>query len=328
MMYLKKKSSLQLRVEKVPPEEENSRLDRFLRRLVKGLTQSLIERMLRNGLIKVDGYRVKANHRLFVGQNVSFPSNLKPLLGENTITSPPILTNPSLQKRFDEMVLDEGRGWIALNKPSGLAVQGGSSVGMHLDGILQALSSKTNGRLRLVHRLDKDTSGVLLLAKTLPSARKLTAEFQSQSFEKTYLAIVEGVPSEKGRISLPLKKLKGRADEKVIVSKDGQNAITLFHRLDHNGSKLSFIALRPLTGRTHQLRVHMQHLKTPIFGDNKYGKKRMDSDGALRRRLHLHAWRLKLTDGKIITAPLSSHFDASVKKLGFALPAPSWCFED
>ena len=226
------------------------------------------------------------------------------------------------------MVLAEGRGWIAINKPSGLAVQGGTSISTHIDGMLKALTPRNAERLRLVHRIDKDTSGVLLLAKTLESARTMTEAFHRHKIEKTYLAIVIGMPAESGKICAPLKKLAGRSGEKIVVDNDGQDAITLYRRIDHAGRKLSLMALRPVSGRTHQLRVHMQYINTPICGDRKYGGDAVHPRAMVAPRLHLHAWQVKLADGKVITAPLSPHFAASMKQLGLALPPPGWRFQD
>jgi 23S rRNA pseudouridine955/2504/2580 synthase len=326
------------RIETVPPDEDNSRLDRFLRRLIPGLAQGSIERMLRNGLIRLDGAKAKANSRISVGQSVRLPPDLRPasetsnpetsISGKSGLPAPKIIADPDLRRRFDDMVLAEGRGWIAINKPSGLAVQGGTSISSHIDGMLQALASHTNGRLRLVHRIDKDTSGVLLLAKTLGSARALTEAFHCHKIEKTYLAIVMGMPAESGKIRAPLKKLAGKAGEKMVVNHDGQGATTLYRRIDHAGRKLSLMALRPVSGRTHQLRVHMQHINTPIYGDGKYGGDAAHPGGMVATRLHLHAWQVKLADGKVITAPLSSHFAASIEQLGLALPPAGWRFQD
>ncbi|MEK9798464.1 MAG: RluA family pseudouridine synthase, partial [Alphaproteobacteria bacterium] len=184
------KKPVEWRFETVPADEDNSRLDRFLRRLVPGLAQGSIERMLRNGLIRVDGAKAKANSRINAGQSVRLPPDLQPASTKPAPPSPHIIAHADVRQKFDDMVLAEGRGWLAINKPSGLAVQGGTSIALHIDGMLQALAAHTNGRLRLVHRLDKDTSGVLLLAKTLESARALTEAFQRHKIEKTYLAIV------------------------------------------------------------------------------------------------------------------------------------------
>ena len=326
------------RIETVPPDEDNSRLDRFLRRLVPGLAQGSIERMLRNGLIRLDGAKAKANSRISVGQSVRLPPDLRmapetsnpeiSISGKSGLSAPRIIADTDLRRRFDDMVLAEGRGWIAINKPSGLAVQGGTSISTHIDGMLQALAPYTNGRLRLVHRIDKDTSGVLLLAKTLESARALTEAFHRHKIEKTYLAIVMGMPAESGKIRAPLKKLAGKAGEKMVVDHDGQDATTLYRRIDHAGRKLSLMALRPVSGRTHQLRVHMQHINTPICGDGKYCGDAAHPGAMVARRLHLHAWQVKLADGKVITAPLSPHFAASMEQLGLAMPPPGWRFQD
>ena len=338
-----KKPVVPWRIETVPPDENNSRLDRFLRRLVPGLAQGSIERMLRNGLIRLDGAKAKANSRISVGQSVRLPPDLRPapetsnlgisipeisISGKSGMSAPKIIADTDLRRRFDDMVLAEGRGWIAINKPSGLAVQGGTSISTHIDGMLQALAPHTNGRLRLVHRIDKDTSGVLLLAKTLESARALTKAFHRHQIEKTYLAIVMGMPAESGKIRAPLKKLAGKAGEKMVVDHDGQDATTLYRRIDHAGRKLSLMALRPISGRTHQLRVHMQHINTPICGDGKYGGDAAHPGAMVARRLHLHAWQVKLADGKVITAPLSPHFAASMEQLGLALPPLGWRFQD
>ena len=226
------------------------------------------------------------------------------------------------------MFLAEGKGWLALNKPSGLAVQGGTGTHHHIDGMMRAMSDDAGSRLRLVHRIDKDTSGVLLLAKTIEAARSLTEAFQKHRLEKTYLALVMGLPPESGSIRDPILKLSGKAGEKMQVHEDGQSAQTLYRRLDHAGRKMALMALRPLTGRTHQLRVHMAHIGHPICGDGKYAGDDAHPGGLIARRLHLHAWQLKLTDGKVITALPSPHLKASLADLGMDLPAAGWRFQD
>ena len=277
--------------------------------------------MLRNGLIRLDGAKAKAATRLAAGQTLRLPSVIAKSLTASKPAAPRIVASSTLRQQFDDMFLAEGRGWLAINKPSGLAVQGGTSIATHVDGMLQALASRSDSRLRLVHRIDKDTSGVVLLAKTLESARALTEAFRQHYIQKTYLAIVMGLPSEHGKIRAPLKKLPGKLAEKMVVDDDGQDATTLFRRIDHAGRKLSLMALRPLSGRTHQLRVHMAHIGHPICGDGKYSGDNAHPGGLIARRLHLHAWQLKLTDGKVITAPPSSHLKASLADLGMDLPA-------
>ena len=314
--------------ENVPAHEEGTRLDRFLRRLAPGLGQGQIEKMLRNGLIRLDGAKVKAATRLLTGQVVRLPSVMSETRLASPISVPRIVARASMHHQLDDMFLAEGKGWLALNKPSGLAVQGGSGMHQHIDGMLKAISDDSVSRLRLVHRIDKDTSGVLLLAKTIEAARSLTKAFQKQWLEKTYLALVVGLPPETGSIRAPILKFGGKAGEKMRIHKDGQSAQTLYRRLDHAGRNVAFMALRPLTGRTHQLRVHMAYHGNPICGDGKYGGESAHLGGLIARRLHLHAWQLKLADGKTITAPISPHMKASLDDLGMAVPSVGWRFQN
>ena len=279
------------RFETVPDYEDGTRLDRFLRRLFPGLGQGQIERMLRNGLIRLDGAKVKAATRLASGQLLRLPRVIVENLAARKPAAPRIVANSSLHQQFGDMFLAEGKGWLALNKPSGLAVQGGTGTHHHIDGMMRAMSDDAGSRLRLVHRIDKDTSGVLLLAKTIEAARSLTEAFQKRRLTKTYLALVMGLPPQSGSILDPILKLGGKAVEKMQVHEDGQSAQTLYRRLDHAGRKMALMALRPLTGRTHQLRVHMVHIGHPICGDGKYGGGDAHPGGLIARRLHLHAWR-------------------------------------
>ena len=190
------------RFETVPEDEDGSRLDRFLRRLIPGLGQGQIEKMLRNGLIRIDGAKAKSAGRIAMGQTIRLPLSIDALASSKSAASvattktlaAPTIGNAPLQKTFDDMVIGEGKGWIALNKPSGLAVQGGTGTKQHVDGMLAALAARGGERMRLVHRIDKDTSGVLLLAKNLGSARSLTDAFQKHVTEKTYLALCMGLP--------------------------------------------------------------------------------------------------------------------------------------
>ena len=312
----------------VPAHEDGTRLDRFLRRSIPSLGQGQIERMVRNGLIRLDGAKVKAATRLKEGQAVRLPPSMPKTLRASSISGPRIIASASLRQQLDDMFLAEGKSWLALNKPCGLAVQGGTGTHQHIDGMLKAITDNNASRLRLVHRIDKDTSGILLLAKTIEAARSLTEAFQKQRLEKTYLALVIGMPPETGSIRLPIRKLSGKAGEKMQVHEDGQSAQTKYRRLDHAGRKMALMALRPITGRTHQLRVHMAHLGNPICGDGKYAGDNAHPGGLIPRRLHLHAWQLKLADGKAITAPISPHMKASLDNLGMAVPSASWRFYD
>ncbi len=314
------------RLEVVPAAEDGTRMDRFLKRLVPGLGQGQIERMLRNGLIRLDGGKVKAATRVAEGQGIRLPLTLEFM--PKIARSAPTISRPAAQQQVDEMILAEGKDWIALNKPSGLAVQGGTGMHQHLDALLQAIAVDPANRLRLVHRIDKDTSGVLLLAKSVDAARFLTKDFQQQRIKKTYLALISGPADKSGSVRAPLLKRDGQGGERVQVDDDGLSALTLYRRLDHVGQKMALMALRPLTGRTHQLRVHMAHIGVPICGDGKYGGKDAHPGGLVSRHLHLHAWQLILRDGCSIVAPLGGHMKTTLDGLGLTVPANNWRFED
>ena len=319
----------------VPHSEAGSRLDRFLRRAVPGLTQGPIEKMLRSGLIRVDGGRAKPAARLEAGQILRLPPHLRDSEPPRKIRQAPAAT-PQLRTGFAEMIVAEGDGWIAINKPSGLAVQGGSGTTRHIDGMLQALAGDAPDRMRLVHRIDRDTSGLLLLARDRVAARGLTTAFAGRDMEKTYLALVAGQPPASLRITDPLRKKARAGVESMVVDQDGQSAHTEMRLLEPAGHSVSLVALRPHTGRTHQLRVHMAHVGHPIVGDPKYRGTRRDgaagaggaasAGGVIGRRMHLHAWRLRLPEGRQIEAPLPAHFLSTLDALGLAVPASDWQF--
>ena len=212
---------------------------------------------------------------------------------------------------------------IALNKPAGLPVQGGSRVARHLDAMLDALRFDAAEAPRLVHRLDRDTSGVLLLARHAAAARELTALFRNRQLQKLYWALVVGVPKPaQGRIDAPLAKRQVGAGERVIATAEGgQRAITDYALIDTAGRRLSWLALMPRTGRTHQLRAHTASVfDHPVVGDGKYGGEAAFPAG-FEPRLHLHARALALPrpGGKalVLTAPLPPHMAAAWRFLGF-----------
>jgi 23S rRNA pseudouridine955/2504/2580 synthase len=212
-----------------------------------------------------------------------------------------------------------------LDKPPGLATQGGTKTSEHVDGLLDALQDEAPVRPKLVHRLDKDTSGALLIARTPRAAAFYSKAFSNRSARKTYWAIVVGVPSlDAGEIDLPLAKQPGTGGEKMHVSEEaGQASVTRYRVLDRAGNNAAFVELHPLTGRTHQLRVHMAAIGHPIVGDGKYGGKAAFLTGSISRKLHLHARRLRIDHpdgGKLdIAAEMPDHFAASVAGLGFDL---------
>jgi 23S rRNA pseudouridine955/2504/2580 synthase len=214
---------------------------------------------------------------------------------------------------------------IALDKPAGLAVQGGTGTTRHLDGMLDALAYDGE-RPRLVHRLDRDTSGVLLLARTLEAARRLGEAFRGKAARKYYWAVTVGVPEEpRGRIDAALAKLPGPSGERVEIDEDdGRPAATLYAVVDHAANKAAWVALWPLSGRTHQLRAHMNAIETPILGDRKYGGEAAQMAGeGIGPGLHLHARRILLPHpsgrGRIdVTAPLPPHMRETWRFFGFS----------
>ncbi|MFN5243605.1 MAG: RluA family pseudouridine synthase, partial [Novosphingobium sp.] len=225
--------------------------------------------------------------------------------------------------RAEAMVITQDRAAIVLNKPPGLATQGGTGTKEHVDGLLDAFA-ETGPRPRLVHRLDKDTSGVLLIARTPGSAAYFSKRFSGRTARKIYWAIITGVPDiADGLIELPLAKQPGTGGEKMMVDKsgEGQSARTRYRVLDRAGNRAAWVELQPLTGRTHQLRVHMAAIGHPIVGDGKYGGPEAFLSGSISRKMHLHARRLIIDhpDGDQIdvTAELPEHFANTMASLGF-----------
>jgi len=210
-----------------------------------------------------------------------------------------------------------------LNKPPGLATQGGTKTVEHVDGLLDGLQFEAESRPKLVHRLDKDTSGVLLLARTSRAAAFFAKSFSSRTARKVYWALVIGVPSiEDGTIDLPIAKQPGSGGEKMHVDeKEGSPARTRYRVIERAGNQTCWVELQPFTGRTHQLRVHMAAIGHPIVGDGKYGGKDAFLSGSISRKMHLHARRLRIDhpDGGRVdaTAELPSHFADSLAQLGF-----------
>ena len=305
----------------VAEDEAGIRLDRWLRRQFPALTQGVIERLCRTGQVRVDGRRVVAATRLAPGQAVRVP----PLPAAPAPPSP--AADPTAAAALAEMVLYRDDKLMVLDKPPGLPTQGGPGITRHLDAMLAALP----GRGRLVHRLDRETSGVLVVALTPGVAAKLAAAFRTRAVEKTYWAVVVGRPVPvAGRIDRPLVRLGPDAGAARVALAEGQadaaRAITDYRTLDHAGRRFAWLELRPLTGRTHQLRVHCAALGTPILGDPAYAEAAAHPAG-FAERLHLHARRLVLPhpDGGTLAveAALPAHMQATFRDLGFTAPAPT-----
>jgi 23S rRNA pseudouridine955/2504/2580 synthase len=308
----------------VTAEDGESRLDRWFRRHYPALGHGRLEKLLRTGQVRIDGKRAKSGDRVAPGQSIRVP----PLSD-----APPAPLAPRPRSQDDgalrDLVLHRDDHAIVINKPAGLAVQGGSNTTRHVDGLLDGLRFGLDERPRLVHRLDRDTSGVLLIARTPAAAAFFTRAFHDKETRKTYWAAVAGVPKlPRGRIDLSLAKggaHKGR--ERVHPDEEGKDAVTYYAVIDTAGDRASWLALRPLTGRTHQLRAHCAAIGTPILGDGKYGGAAAHALGAAAaHRLHLHARALEIPHPTgftlSVTAPLPPHMERLWRFFGFAANTP------
>lgn len=307
----------------VAADEADIRLDRWFRRHFPALKHGRLEKLLRTGQIRVDGSRARASTRLEAGQDIRIP----PLDEAAKKTDAPAPQKVSAKDRdwINAMVIHADDHVIALNKPPGVAVQGGSKIGRHIDGLLGALVGRRDDRPKLVHRLDRDTSGVLLVARSASDAAALGEAFRSRETEKIYWALVAGVPKPRaGRIDVALLKRDGPdGNEKVVADPAmGKAAVTGYETVETAGRRAAWLRLRPETGRTHQLRVHCAGLGTPIVGDGKYGGTASRIDGLPGTdKLHLHARAIALphpAGGTLrITAPLSPAMAETWRFLGF-----------
>lgn len=318
----------------VAEDEAGLRLDRWFKRHHAGLTHGRLEKLLRTGQVRVDGKRAKAGQRLEPGQSIRVPPlgvTDKPNRGARRHSEIPKPEADALRAA----VLARDNSVIAFNKPAGLAVQGGTGTHRHLDGMLDALRFDAPARPRLVHRLDKDTSGVLLLGRTARAAASLAKAFRLHEVKKLYWAVTVGVPEAPvGRIRAPLVKRAGAGGERVGVAgkrEEGARLATTDYRvIEPVGTRAAWLALMPLTGRTHQLRVHLASLGTPILGDAKYGGKNAFLPG-LSTNLHLHARRLIVPgpDGQLdVSAPLPPHMEDTFAFFGFDPKSVSASFDD
>jgi 23S rRNA pseudouridine955/2504/2580 synthase len=307
----------------VSADENGMRVDRFFENRFPGLSFSHIQRIIRKGEVRVNGKRAQPKGRLEAGQSIRIP----PL----RLDAPrPGADSPAEHKDrafIKSITLFEDDDVMVLNKPMGLAVQGGSGTTRHIDGMLGAFRSRDGQRPRLVHRLDKDTAGCLLVAKNRFSAAFLAKSFRSRSARKIYWALVPGVPKPKqGRISTYLAKEEREDDSIMRVAEHGDegasHAITYYAVVETAAQKLAWMSLKPVTGRTHQLRVQMAHIGHPLVGDPKYFNiENWELPGGLQNKLHLLARRIAVPHprgGVIdITAPLPPHMEQSWNLLGF-----------
>jgi 23S rRNA pseudouridine955/2504/2580 synthase len=307
----------------VGSDESGMRVDRFFEARFPGLSFSHIQRIIRKGEVRVNGKRTQPKARLGFGDAVRIP----PL---KAAPPPPRDDAPAAAKDrafLKSITLHEDADVLVLNKPMGLAVQGGSGTTHHIDGMLGALRSSDGQRPRLVHRLDKDTAGCLLVAKTRFAAAALAKTFRSRSARKIYWALVAGVPKPRqGRISTFLAKEEREEDSFMRIAAHGEkgasHAVTYYAVVETAAQRLAWLSLKPVTGRTHQLRAHMAHIGNPIVGDPKYfTKENWELPGGLQNKLHLLARRIAVPHprgGTIdISAPLPPHMQQSWNLLGF-----------
>ncbi|HTR85054.1 MAG TPA: RluA family pseudouridine synthase [Reyranella sp.] len=309
----------------VTGDEAGLRLDRWFQRHFPELGHGALQKLLRTGQVRLDGKRVEGKDRVEPGQTVRLPPGVTAAPTAKPKERPKVSDRDAAE--IQKLVIHKDAEVIALNKPPGLAVQGGSGTERHVDGMLDALRFGYEDRPRLVHRLDKDTSGLLLIARTGQAAKRLAESFRDRETEKLYWAVVVGVPPKhEGAINLPLAKRPGARDRETmqVDHEEGQKALTHFRVLDHAGRRASLLALWPRTGRTHQLRVHCAAIGCPILGDRKYGgEEALLSTIAEERRLHLHARRLALPhpSGKgelVVEAEPPPHFRRTVEAFGFS----------
>jgi len=305
----------------VEADDNGVRLDRWFRRHYPGLPHSRLEKLLRTGQVRLDGKRTKAGDRVAAGQTLRLPPQLLSMMLPETPS--PAKVSGSLR----DFILHMDASVVVLNKPAGLATQGGSGLTRHVDGMLDSLAFGKKQRPRLVHRLDRDTSGVLIVARTVPAAAALAQSLRRRDAQKIYWALTKGVPKKpRGTIKLPLAKegMRGRDERMTPVEKDeegAKHAMTDYEVIARAGNDFAWVAAKPITGRTHQIRVHLASLGTPIVGDFKYGGTDARGRGDIENTLHLHARSIDIAHpdgGRLaVTAPLPPHMEKAFALLGF-----------
>jgi 23S rRNA pseudouridine955/2504/2580 synthase len=297
---------------KIKAEDDGIRLNRWFLREYPSLSMGRLQKLLRTKQIKVDGKRAEADTRLAAGSELRLP----PLDNEKAAKDPTVLSKSDRQF-IQSLVIYRDENIIVLNKPSGLAVQGGTNTTRHIDGLLDGLQFDSQARPKLVHRIDKETSGLLVLARNRRYADLLTKAFREHTLPKTYLVLCRGsLPDSHGEIKAPLEKI----GEKMQVSDAGKKAVTSYRVLDSVGDRFSLVAASPLTGRTHQIRAHFEYIGCPILGDDKYFGTERFKKADCSSKLHLHAYQIDLSvilnKKTLVKAPLPDYFKADIDSLG------------
>ncbi len=312
----------------VSADEAGMRLDRWFKVHFPGLGFGHLQKLLRTGQVRVDGKRAESATRLAAGQSVRIPPLGIEIEADDRKNARPKSTKliDDDRKAIEDMMLFEDSMVMVLNKPAGLAVQGGSGLRRHLDGMLDAFTDSKGNKPRLVHRLDRETSGIILVAKTRLAAQELTKSFRHRNTRKIYWAMLAGVPKPKqGRISTYLAR--DESEERMRIARHGedeaQHAVSLYNVVEQSAQKLSWVTMKPVTGRTHQLRAHAAHIHHPIIGDDKYfNVENWELPGGIQNRLHLLARRIIIPHpsghGRIdVSAPLPPHMQQTWNLLGF-----------
>ena len=296
---------------KVKPSDDGMRLNRWFLKYYPSLPLGRLQKLLRTKQIKVDGKKAETSLKLLEGQEIRIP----PM--DDTLTEEK--TNSISKKDLEfirSLVIYKDKNIIVLNKPSGIAVQGGTKIEKHIDAMLEGLMFESTEIPKLVHRIDKDTSGLLVLARDRKNAEVLTKAFKDHNLQKIYMAIVRGCPKKSsGQINAPLEKI----GEKSVVTDAGKKAITNYEIKDSLGDKFALLELEPLTGRTHQIRAHLDYIGAPIVGDSKYFGSKRERFNDISDKLYLHAYKIDLSNiykNLKLKADLPNHFIEALKVLG------------
>lgn len=296
---------------RVKDQDDGMRLNRWFLKYYPNLPLSRLQKLLRTKQIKVDGKKAEVSLKLQAGWEVRIP----PLDDKPQEKDKDFVSDKNVEQ-IKSMVIYKDNNIIVLNKPSGLAVQGGTNTFRHIDAWLPALKYEKDEAPKLVHRIDKDTSGLLVLARDRKNAEILTKAFKEHDLQKTYLALVRGCPKKQsGEINAPLEKV----GEKSLVLPKGKKAITLYKVLDNVGNKFALIEAMPLTGRTHQIRAHMEYIGTPIVSDDKYFGEENVKVTNVKDKLYLHSYKIDLSNiykGVKVKAKLPQHFVEALAVLG------------
>jgi 23S rRNA pseudouridine955/2504/2580 synthase len=313
---------------KIAREEAGMRLDRWFRTHFPDVSYGFLQKLLRSGQVRLDSRRVAAGERLAAGQEVRVPAMVRQVAASRAAGVPREGLCEADRDFIERMILFEDAHVVVLNKPFGIAVQGGTGTRRHIDGLLAAMADRFGERPRLVHRLDRDTTGVLLVAKHRDAAARLSRLFQTRSAAKTYWALLQGVPKPpQGKVEAALVKARGPEGDRVRRALPGeqaeaQHATTYYAVIDRVAHKAAWVSLKPVTGRQHQLRAHMALIGRPIIGDSKYPGVSELAESGIEAKLHLHARRLLIPhpvagEPKIdVTAPLPEHMRRTWQLLG------------